>query len=756
MGQVFLAEDLTLHRSVALKFLPESEGANPESRQRLRREARALAALSHRNIVTVYALEAAGHRDFLVMEYLQGETLAERIAQRPLPVPEVINAGIAVAEGLAHAHSRGVVHRDVKPGNIIVTLDRQVRLADFGIARVAEASTITGHGFIAGTVVYMSPEQARGERADARSDLFSLGVVMYEALTGTHPFPGERPESILYAIQHVAPEPPTAMRSGIPRELERIVLKCMQKDPGLRYQHAEDLAADLRGLEHGVGTPRPAAAPRSGWAVAAGSVAIIGGLVAVLWYVGRAAGLWPGAAIDTHTVLVLPLEVHGQAEGAEDAGRAFAEAVAVNLAQASQTSVLPVPLRQELRTGTTMGLKKLAERLGAGRLVIGSLARDGRQLRARISLVDVTRNRLLWGGERDSPEGNMAMLAVSLATDLKERLGARPNAAYEYFRYVSGSPAMAGWPELPATIGALRRHEVEEGLRLTARLVEAYPNEPAARLMRLVAFTDANNQGIRGASDSNRAGIAALERVDPNNPHVTIDRAGGLRGKRAPEAVELLTKVLTRDDLTPALRSFALRTRGRAYSDMRRDSAAIEDLRLAIDHDPANPWNYAYFATACEVMSRFEDAAVALRMAVAIDPDDVAQQIGFAWALRNAGHTAESASVAARICENAKSVGGCVLQARLLLEGGHRDEALALARTAEHFEGITLYDQYELARFWAIVGDPTRSLRLLRQGLAQGMNAKWLPDLKAEKDFARLWGDPEFESILSELSRRKS
>src|SRR5207249_3321815 len=178
------------------------------------------------------------------------------------------------------AHSRAVIHRDVKPANIIVNPDGKVRLTDFGIARVAGAPTITSAGAITGSVDYMSPEQARGERADARSDLFSLGVVMYEALTGTPPFAGARPEAVLYAIQHTAPEPPTARRSGIPLELERIVLKCLQKDQALRYQHAEDLVSDLRALELGARAPRHAAARRR---IAVGIAAVAAALATALW-----------------------------------------------------------------------------------------------------------------------------------------------------------------------------------------------------------------------------------------------------------------------------------------------------------------------------------------------------------------------------------------------------------------------------------------------------------------------------------------
>jgi len=252
MGEVFLAEDERLGRRVALKFLPQASSADPDARERLRREARSLAALSHPHIAAIHALESDGYRSCLVMEYVEGETLAARIAKRPLRIPEVIAIGRAIAEALAHAHARSVIHRDVKPANIIVDSKGAATLTDFGIAHIEGATRLTAEGFTPGTVSYMSPEQTRGETVDARSDLFSLGAVLYEALTGRRAFAGDRPEATLYAIQHHEPEPPSALRSGIPLELERIVLKSMKKDPAHRYQHAEDLAADLSAME-GVG-----------------------------------------------------------------------------------------------------------------------------------------------------------------------------------------------------------------------------------------------------------------------------------------------------------------------------------------------------------------------------------------------------------------------------------------------------------------------------------------------------------------------
>jgi len=248
MGEVFLAEDERLGRRVALKFLPRADSADPERRERLRREARALASLSHAGIAAIYALEEHGDRLFLVMEYIEGETLAERLARRPLPVDELIDRGRVLADALAHAHGRGVIHRDVKPSNILIAPDGATKLADFGLALHDGETRITSAGSTAGTAEHMSPEQTRGEALDGRSDIFSLGVVLYEALTGKRPFARPTLEATFHAIRSEQPEPPTALRSGIPLELDRIIMKCLRKEPAERYQHAEELASDYRAL----------------------------------------------------------------------------------------------------------------------------------------------------------------------------------------------------------------------------------------------------------------------------------------------------------------------------------------------------------------------------------------------------------------------------------------------------------------------------------------------------------------------------
>ena len=260
MGVVYKAQDLKLQRLVALKFLPSNSLGNEEAKARFLREARAAAALQHPNICTVYEIDEVDGQTFIAMAYLEGDELTKSIEKGPLSVERLLDIAIQVGRGLQEAHSKGVVHRDIKPANIMDTTSGQAVLMDFGLAQLASAaSKLTREGTTVGTSAYMSPEQTTGEKLDHRTDIWALGVVLYEMATGQVPFQGHYEQAILYSILNEPPEPITAVRTGVPPELERIVNKCLAKRAGERYQTISDLLADLsalkRATESGEGQP---------------------------------------------------------------------------------------------------------------------------------------------------------------------------------------------------------------------------------------------------------------------------------------------------------------------------------------------------------------------------------------------------------------------------------------------------------------------------------------------------------------------
>ncbi|MFQ5640862.1 MAG: serine/threonine protein kinase, partial [bacterium] len=245
MGVVYNAEDTKLKRHVAIKFLPQKLSTHGEELERFKLEAQAAAALNHPNIATIHEIDDVDDEFFIVMELVKGQTLNELIEKGPLPLEQAIEIAVQVADGLQEAHEAKIVHRDIKPANIMLTKKGQVKIMDFGLAKMAQASLMTKAGTTLGTASYMSPEQARGEVVDHRTDIWSFGVLLYEMVSGQRPFQGDYEQAVIYSITNEDAPPVTGLRSGVPLELERILNKALAKNPDERYQHVDEMRVDL-------------------------------------------------------------------------------------------------------------------------------------------------------------------------------------------------------------------------------------------------------------------------------------------------------------------------------------------------------------------------------------------------------------------------------------------------------------------------------------------------------------------------------
>ena len=370
MGVVYKAEDVRLRRPVALKFLPFSALGDEAAKARFLREARAAAALQHPNICTVYEIDEAEGQTFIAMAYLEGEELTQQISKGPLSFERLLDIAIQVARGLQEAHGKGVVHRDIKPANIMDTTSGQAVLMDFGLAQVASAAAkLTREGTTVGTSAYMSPEQTTGEKVDERTDIWALGVVIYEMATGKLPFQGHYEQAILYSILNDEPEPVASVRSGIPSEFDGIVSKCLAKRAGERYQTVGDLLAGLRALKK------------------AGDS-------------GSGRRLSPGAKDTASSIAVLPFLNMNRDEESEF----FSDGVTEDIINAlMRVEGLKVAARSSVFQfkGKNPEIAEVGRRLKVQAVLEGSVRRAGRRLRVTAQLINTADGYQIWSERYD-------------------------------------------------------------------------------------------------------------------------------------------------------------------------------------------------------------------------------------------------------------------------------------------------------------------------------------------------------------------
>jgi non-specific serine/threonine protein kinase len=544
MGDVYKAEDTNLDRLVALKFLPLEMTRDKDMKTRFIHEAKAASALDHPNICAIHEItETDEGQLFISMGYYAGETVEEKVKQNPLEIDEAIDITIQIAQGVDKAHKKKIIHRDIKSANIIVTHDDMVKIVDFGIAKLAGQTQVTKDGTSLGTASYMSPEQTLGKEVDHRTDIWSLGVVLYEMLTGLQPFQGDYEQAVVYSIMNEEPEPLTGLRTGIPMELERIVNKTLAKDPNERYQHLDELIVDLKHVkkkpekertESYVPSPPPSAdkkpARKRLFPIAASVFAIIA-FVAGLFVFGGKEEL--SAPVPSgKSIAVLPFTAIGESKEDEYFSDGMHDDILTQVAKIHDLKVVSRTSVMRYKN-TEKSMREIAQELGVWSILEGSVRRTGGKVRIVAQLINAKTDEHVWAETYDRDYTDIFAIqtdvAENIATALKATLTSEEKSSIEnaptenmeaYDYYLKGK-----YYWLNKTVGRGDMQAVE----MLEKAVELDPDFTLAYAWLAIIDFALYSHGHRDPTPERlEKGKAALEqatRLDPDLPEVHFAQA---------------------------------------------------------------------------------------------------------------------------------------------------------------------------------------------------------------------------------------